>query len=98
MTVIHLPALLVVEHFSIPYNQSCIHACAISAQVVNAIQMMLNGLNVVSEGAGAVTLAAALSGQAGAGKICCVITGGNIDPDFLTKVNISFVNYYYSLK
>ncbi|XP_065177558.1 L-threonine ammonia-lyase-like [Sycon ciliatum] len=54
-------------------------------QVVNAIQMMLNGLNVVSEGAGAVTLAAALSGQAGAGKICCVITGGNIDPDFLTK-------------
>jgi threonine dehydratase len=38
--------------------------------------------HVVSEGAGACAVAAALSGKCGTGKIVCVVSGGNID---LTK-------------
>ena len=39
-----------------------------------------------AEGAGAVAVAAALAGQAGAGKVVCVISGGNIDTGNLTKI------------
>lgn len=35
--------------------------------------------HLVSEGAGACAVAAALSGQCGTGKIACVVSGGNID-------------------
>ena len=38
---------------------------------------------VVAEGAGAVPVAAALSGRAGGGKIVCVVSGGNIDREKL---------------
>jgi threonine dehydratase len=34
---------------------------------------------VIAEGAGAVALAAALSGRAGTGRIACIVSGGNID-------------------
>lgn len=34
---------------------------------------------VIAEGAGAVALAAALSGKAGNGPIVCVVSGGNVD-------------------
>jgi threonine dehydratase len=34
----------------------------------------------VAEGAGAASVAAALSGEAGHGRIVCVVSGGNIDP------------------
>jgi threonine dehydratase len=34
---------------------------------------------VIAEGAGACPVACALSGQAGPGKIACVVSGGNID-------------------
>jgi threonine dehydratase len=33
----------------------------------------------IAEGAGALALAAALTGQAGDGPIVCVVSGGNID-------------------
>ena len=39
-----------------------------------------------SEGAGAVSVAAALSGKAGKGKIACVVKGGNIDTDKLVTI------------
>jgi threonine dehydratase len=41
---------------------------------------------VVAEGAGAVPVAAALSGRAGAGKIVCVVSGGNIDREKLAAI------------
>jgi threonine dehydratase len=42
--------------------------------------------SVVAEGAGAVSVAAALSGRAGTGKIVCIVSGGNIDLDNLIKI------------
>lgn len=48
-------------------------------QVVAAVKMLVERANVVAEGAGAASLAAALTGEAGDGKIVCVVSGGNID-------------------
>jgi len=36
-------------------------------------------VRVISEGAGALPLAAALTGRVGNGPIVCVVSGGNID-------------------
>ena len=41
---------------------------------------------MIAEGAGATPVAAALSGQAGEGKIVCVVSGGNIDNQKLAKI------------
>jgi len=41
---------------------------------------------VVSEGAGASSVAAALAGKAGAGKVVCVVSGGNIDRTTLSGI------------
>jgi threonine dehydratase len=51
-----------------------------------AIRMLVERMRVVAEGAGAVPLAAALSGRAGGGTICCVISGGNINLDRLAAI------------
>jgi threonine dehydratase len=48
--------------------------------------MMAERNHVVAEGAGATSVAAALTGQAGAGKVVCVVSGGNIDPSKLATV------------
>jgi threonine dehydratase len=48
-------------------------------QVREAIRLMADKARVVSEGAGALALAAALTGEAGDGPIVCVVSGGNID-------------------
>jgi threonine dehydratase len=41
---------------------------------------------VIAEGAGALSLAAALSGRAGAGTIACIVSGGNIDAAVLCRI------------
>ena len=41
---------------------------------------------MIAEGAGASSLAAAMSGRAGGGNIVCVISGGNIDASRLTPI------------
>ena len=48
-------------------------------QVREAMRLMAEKARVVSEGAGALALAAALTGEAGDGPIVCVVSGGNID-------------------
>jgi len=48
-------------------------------QVREAMRLMAEKARVVSEGAGALALAAALTGEAGEGPIVCVVSGGNID-------------------
>ncbi|KAK3588771.1 hypothetical protein CHS0354_003007 [Potamilus streckersoni] len=48
-------------------------------EVADAIKMLVERNHVVAEGAGAASVAAALSGAAGKGNIVCVVTGGNID-------------------
>jgi threonine dehydratase len=47
-----------------------------------AMRVVAERNHVISEGAGACAVAAALSGKCGGGKIVCVVSGGNID---LTK-------------
>ena len=44
-----------------------------------AMRLMADKARVISEGAGALSVAAALSGKAGEGPIVCVVSGGNID-------------------
>ena len=46
-----------------------------------AMRLMAEKARIISEGAGALSLAAALSGEAkaGAGPIVCIVSGGNID-------------------
>jgi threonine dehydratase len=48
-------------------------------QVVAAVRLLHENNHIVAEGAAAVPVAAALHGDAGTGKVVCVITGGNID-------------------
>jgi threonine dehydratase len=48
-------------------------------QVKQAMRLMADKARVISEGAGALPLAAALTGKAGDGPIVCVVSGGNID-------------------
>jgi threonine dehydratase len=48
-------------------------------QTRQAMRLMAEKARVISEGAGALPLAAALTGQAGPGPIVAVVSGGNID-------------------
>src|SRR3954468_17244775 len=48
-------------------------------QVRDAMRLIADKARVISEGAGALALAAALTGEAGEGPIVCVVSGGNID-------------------
>ena len=45
----------------------------------NAMRLMAEKARVISEGAGALPLAAALTGKAGQGPIVAIVSGGNID-------------------
>lgn len=45
----------------------------------NAMRLMAEKVRIISEGAGALALAAALTGKAGNGPIVAVVSGGNID-------------------
>jgi threonine dehydratase len=44
-----------------------------------AMKLMADKARIISEGAGALALAAALTGRVGQGPIVCVVSGGNID-------------------
>ena len=48
-------------------------------QTSAAMRVIAEKTRTISEGAGALSLAAALTGQAGEGPIVCVVSGGNID-------------------
>jgi threonine dehydratase len=50
-------------------------------QVRKAMRLMAEKSRVIAEGAGALGLAAALTGKAGAGPIVAIVSGGNIDLD-----------------
>jgi threonine dehydratase len=51
-----------------------------------AIRLLVSRARVVAEGAGALALAAAMSGKAGEGRIVCIVSGGNIDPAKLATI------------
>ena len=48
-------------------------------QTRRAMRLMAEKSRVISEGAGALSLAAALTGQAGRGPIVAIVSGGNVD-------------------
>ena len=52
----------------------------------DAVRMLATRARVVAEGAGALALAASLTGDAGTGRIVCIVSGGNIDPARLATI------------
>ena len=48
-------------------------------QTAEAIRLLAERNRIIAEGAGAVSVAAALAGKAGHGTIACIVSGGNID-------------------
>jgi threonine dehydratase len=56
------------------------------AQVAEAIKLLAENNRIVAEGAGAVSVAAALAGRYSPSKICAVISGGNIDSDVFAAI------------
>jgi threonine dehydratase len=48
-------------------------------QVRDAMRLIAEKTRTIAEGAGALALAAAMTGQAGEGPIVCVVSGGNVD-------------------
>jgi len=56
------------------------------AETKAAIRHLVERNRIVAEGAGALPVAAALSGKTGTGKIVCVVSGGNVDTAVLVKI------------
>jgi threonine dehydratase len=49
------------------------------AEIAGAIRLLASKHHVIAEGAGAASVAVALTGRAGGGDIVCIVSGGNID-------------------
>jgi threonine dehydratase len=56
------------------------------AEVANAIKVMVENNRVVAEGAGAIPVAAALSGRYEYSRVCAVVSGGNLDNSALSTI------------
>jgi threonine dehydratase len=56
------------------------------SEVAAAIKVMVEHNRVVAEGAGAVSVAAALSGRYAETKVCAVVSGGNLDSSLLAAI------------
>jgi threonine dehydratase len=54
--------------------------------IAEAITLLLERSKLVVEGAGAASVAALLSGDAGGDDVCALLSGGNIDPTLLVSV------------
>ncbi len=55
-------------------------------EVAAALRLLIERARIVAEGAGATSVACALSGSAGRGKVVCVVSGGNIDTGTLIEL------------
>ncbi len=55
-------------------------------EVASAVRMLVERNRVVAEGAGAASVAAAVAGKAGKGKVVAVVSGGNIDSEKLARI------------
>ena len=51
-----------------------------------AVRLLAERARVIAEGAGALAVAAALSGRVPGRKLVCIVSGGNIDADRLTAI------------
>jgi threonine dehydratase len=55
-------------------------------EVADAMRILATRARIVAEGAGALALAAALRGDAGEGRVVCIVSGGNIDASILARI------------
>jgi threonine dehydratase len=55
-------------------------------EVAAAVRLIAERNRIIAEGAGATPVACALAGRAGAGKVVCVVSGGNIDLAKLAEI------------
>jgi threonine dehydratase len=55
-------------------------------EVKRAMRLMAEKARVIAEGAGALGLAAALTGKAGPGPVVAIVSGGNIDLDKFSEL------------
>jgi len=55
-------------------------------ETAQAIRLIAERNRVIAEGAGAVSVAAALAGKAGTGNVVCIVSGGNIDASKLATI------------
>ena len=53
---------------------------------ISAIRLLAERNHIIVEGAGALSVAAALAGEVGSGKVVCVVSGASIDFDKLVKI------------
>jgi threonine dehydratase len=56
------------------------------SEIAAAIKLLIERNRIVAEGAGGASVAAAMTGNAGSGKIVCIVSGGNIDSSKLGKI------------
>jgi threonine dehydratase len=56
------------------------------AETAATVRLLLERARIVAEGAAALPVAAALEGRAGAGRLVCIVSGGNIDGDRLATI------------
>ena len=55
-------------------------------EICQAIQALVSHAHLVAEGAGGASVAAALTGMAGNGKVVAVVSGGNLAPTALKTI------------
>jgi threonine dehydratase len=55
-------------------------------EVADAVRIIAERVRVIAEGAGALSVAAALNGRAGGGNVACIVSGGNIDAAVLCRI------------
>jgi threonine dehydratase len=55
-------------------------------ETASAVRLLAERARVIAEGAGALAVAAAVSGRAGTGRCVCIVSGGNIDSDRLATI------------
>jgi threonine dehydratase len=58
-------------------------------QVAAAVKLLAERNRIIAEGAGACSVAGALTGKLGTGKIVCIVSGGNIDLSKLSEILIN---------
>lgn len=59
---------------------------ATAEEIVDVIRLLFERHRFIAEGAGAAPVAAAIAGRAGTGKIVCVISGGNLNINYLIDI------------
>jgi threonine dehydratase len=55
-------------------------------EVSSALRLLAERNRIIAEGAGATPVACALAGRGGAGKVVCIVSGGNIDLSKLAEI------------